>query len=102
MIRRPPRSTLFPYTTLFRSLGAGHQLGFEGPGDRKGLVAELRCLAHALEKASNTRSMTPNPNKPRNFSGRPSEGPRFEVQPPASMGRMLELDLSQQVAAPRT
>src|SRR3712207_8629178 len=25
MIRRPPRSTLFPYTTLFRSLG--HPLG---------------------------------------------------------------------------
>src|SRR2546422_7360352 len=23
MIRRPPRSTLFPYTTLFRSLGEG-------------------------------------------------------------------------------
>src|SRR2546427_1957647 len=31
MIRRPPRSTLFPYTTLFRSvpadLGNGHQAG---------------------------------------------------------------------------
>src|SRR5690348_17799097 len=26
MIRRPPRSTLFPYTTLFRSL-AGHRRG---------------------------------------------------------------------------
>src|SRR2546430_7198729 len=26
MIRRPPRSTLFPYTTLFRSLGI---LGFQ-------------------------------------------------------------------------
>src|SRR3712207_7488050 len=27
MIRRPPRSTLFPYTTLFRSRGpAGHPL----------------------------------------------------------------------------
>src|SRR5258708_14541155 len=26
MIRRPPRSTLFPYTTLFRS-GLGHVLG---------------------------------------------------------------------------
>src|SRR5438132_2767290 len=26
MIRRPPRSTLFPYTTLFRSLGAGHTI----------------------------------------------------------------------------
>src|SRR5258708_18264581 len=24
MIRRPPRSTLFPYTTLFRSVGAAH------------------------------------------------------------------------------
>src|SRR5256885_13138147 len=24
MIRRPPRSTLFPYTTLFRSPRAGH------------------------------------------------------------------------------
>src|SRR5256886_5184393 len=27
MIRRPPRSTLFPYTTLFRSLGAGKVAG---------------------------------------------------------------------------
>src|SRR5258706_11074222 len=26
MIRRPPRSTLFPYTTLFRSKGAGEDL----------------------------------------------------------------------------
>src|SRR3712207_8693023 len=24
MIRRPPRSTLFPYTTLFRSVNDGH------------------------------------------------------------------------------
>src|SRR2546422_3309065 len=30
MIRRPPRSTLFPYTTLFRSLDAVE------PGDRRG------------------------------------------------------------------
>src|SRR5258708_29987324 len=27
MIRRPPRSTLFPYTTLFRSHGAGVLVG---------------------------------------------------------------------------
>src|SRR5256885_7947755 len=27
MIRRPPRSTLFPYTTLFRSQGEGHEDG---------------------------------------------------------------------------
>src|SRR2546422_6633700 len=33
MIRRPPRSTLFPYTTLFRSRD-GHTLGFEHGGQR--------------------------------------------------------------------
>src|SRR3712207_7763064 len=27
MIRRPPRSTLFPYTTLFRSIGERGRLG---------------------------------------------------------------------------
>src|SRR5690349_23639582 len=27
MIRRPPRSTLFPYTTLFRSIGDGRGCG---------------------------------------------------------------------------
>src|SRR2546427_9396090 len=31
MIRRPPRSTLFPYTTLFRSM----RLGLQGEGDRR-------------------------------------------------------------------
>src|SRR2546430_4562884 len=32
MIRRPPRSTLFPYTTLFRSIDGGfrHNDGFIG------------------------------------------------------------------------
>src|SRR2546426_8330002 len=29
MIRRPPRSTLFPYTTLFRSNGDGVAVGIE-------------------------------------------------------------------------
>src|SRR3712207_6994854 len=33
MIRRPPRSTLFPYTTLFRSAGDGH-----GQHDRFGAI----------------------------------------------------------------
>src|SRR3712207_7622202 len=31
MIRRPPRSTLFPYTTLFRSLPRAALLHLEGP-----------------------------------------------------------------------
>src|SRR5688572_32252759 len=32
MIRRPPRSTLFPYTTLFRSVQVGLHLGEHGLG----------------------------------------------------------------------
>src|SRR2546430_7519858 len=37
MIRRPPRSTLFPYTTLFRSLSAaGTRPGQRGAGDAVG------------------------------------------------------------------
>src|SRR3712207_8584710 len=34
MIRRPPRSTLFPYTTLFRSLKAESMAGAK-PGERE-------------------------------------------------------------------
>src|SRR6267154_6699851 len=34
MIRRPPRSTLFPYTTLFRSVRPGPRDARRGPGDR--------------------------------------------------------------------
>src|SRR2546430_15632983 len=30
MIRRPPRSTLFPYTTLFRSVRRGSIRGYRG------------------------------------------------------------------------
>src|SRR5437588_6689346 len=46
MIRRPPRSTLFPYTTLFRSRDApravlGHQ-GDPGAGRRAALADLLR------------------------------------------------------------
>src|SRR5256885_6691535 len=46
MIRRPPRSTLFPYTTLFRSLGridhplVGHALGLAGEQDGEHEIGE--------------------------------------------------------------
>src|SRR2546427_5885550 len=57
MIRRPPRSTLFPYTTLFRSV-AGHKGAFdsvehrsgrgqEGSGARAGLPSEVRSSGRA-------------------------------------------------------
>src|SRR5689334_24995482 len=36
MIRRPPRSTLFPYTTLFRSCGDGRSRGRPRTAGRRG------------------------------------------------------------------
>src|SRR5260370_29481779 len=40
MIRRPPRSTLFPYTTLFRSIEVLHRLASSIGPDRKVIVLE--------------------------------------------------------------
>src|SRR2546430_3188100 len=51
MIRRPPRSTLFPYTTLFRSLQGG---GFGGAlwADRYQNIRNINIYLTAL--ATNT------------------------------------------------
>src|SRR5258708_25358897 len=48
MIRRPPRSTLFPYTTLFRSRNLGRSLGAEHAVDstHKDWPAEVRKLTN--------------------------------------------------------
>src|SRR3712207_7139105 len=48
MIRRPPRSTLFPYTTLFRSPGAP---GEHPPPDQAGLApVGLVAVAELAER----------------------------------------------------
>src|SRR2546427_2160594 len=41
MIRRPPRSTLFPYTTLFRSRCARVDVDGRAPADVVGLAQRL-------------------------------------------------------------
>src|SRR2546430_7416896 len=60
MIRRPPRSTLFPYTTLFRSLGSTDVSGVEAMmaiDTRMGLADDLLLygdkisMAHSLERS---------------------------------------------------
>src|ERR1017187_10757158 len=59
MIRRPPRSTLFPYTTLFRSVGTSKVIGAPGESppeiqrrftDRKStrLNSSHRCISYAV------------------------------------------------------
>src|SRR6266496_5993606 len=53
MIRRPPRSTLFPYTTLFRSF-FGHSVAVSGYGFS---IVRLRSLpARAASGLRRTRS----------------------------------------------
>src|SRR3712207_6860686 len=53
MIRRPPRSTLFPYTTLFRSQGPPRRAG--AGGDRQPPVA-LRLRPRLLRRPHPPRS----------------------------------------------
>src|SRR5687767_15320763 len=55
MIRRPPRSTLFPYTTLFRSrlLPARHPAAGAGAQRLRGrAAAEVRSEEHTSELQS--------------------------------------------------
>src|SRR5690349_23729087 len=65
MIRPPPRSTLFPYTTLFRSLTAqlldrnvprGEDLGPRNDPPRPVLVPDPDVLQLELEKRKPARS----------------------------------------------
>src|SRR2546422_5071061 len=53
MIRRPPRSTLFPYTTLFRS-GVGMLLGTIGGG----LLGQIHLYIPYLVRAAIDRKST--------------------------------------------
>src|SRR5256885_12150132 len=51
MIRRPPRSTLFPYTTLFRSLRAQKDRGKLPPeGEPRCLISKQTSLADWLRR----------------------------------------------------
>src|SRR3990170_555145 len=52
MIRRPPRSTLFPYTTLFRSQGATAAIMIQRPGHQGRHVGALRSEEHTSELQS--------------------------------------------------
>src|SRR5256885_4030761 len=52
MIRRPPRSTLFPYTTLFRSHVADCQKGQRAVGNAFELHHRLGRVQDALDRKS--------------------------------------------------
>src|SRR5256885_6073864 len=54
MIRRPPRSTLFPYTTLFRS----PDLGARARGAEEGVVGRDRVRVAAVDVEAQDRKST--------------------------------------------
>src|SRR5437588_5090966 len=57
MIRRPPRSTLFPYTTLFRSLPApAPKFSFSGGSDPAFLPASFSHAASRDRKSTRLNS----------------------------------------------
>src|SRR5690349_22779258 len=58
MIRRPPRSTLFPYTTLFRSACSRGRVRFQGDGapDPQRVSALERQQQRAEEHTSELQS----------------------------------------------
>src|SRR3712207_8268238 len=66
MIRRPPRSTLFPYTTLFRSEGS--------------ILIKPRSIVLALENLADIRNITAHNNVLLGHKCRRSEEHTSELQ----------------------
>src|SRR2546427_106476 len=58
MIRRPPRSTLFPYTTLFRSPGATLGPTLRASGDLEGVVREADVVVSSAPSHAVREVMT--------------------------------------------
>src|SRR5437870_10197613 len=56
MIRRPPRSTLFPYTTLFRSLRESHRRRFAWSGGRHHVARRTARRPRSEEHTSELQS----------------------------------------------
>src|SRR5256885_11434747 len=56
MIRRPPRSTLFPYTTLFRSLSA-KRVGPTGKAYGLDMTDEMLALARENQKKASIENV---------------------------------------------
>src|SRR5690348_17639628 len=78
MIRRPPRSTLFPYTTLFRSVAGQSPAGRRGlpqsAGDQSGssACAQLLYLFRDRGDAQHARRDHPDRKSTRLNSSHPS------------------------------
>src|SRR5699024_12864643 len=55
ILRRPPRSTLFPYTTLFRSSSGHKDWSYPAPGDHCGIAPYADKQTHVSRDRKSTR-----------------------------------------------
>src|SRR2546426_3401920 len=94
MIRRPPRSTLFPYTTLFRSPSIGAAAG--DAGAVAGATAASRAAGArraAVARAETGRAMAKRPRWTRRLLGESrSEEHTSELQSPCNLVCRLLLE----------
>src|SRR5256885_11121780 len=101
MIRRPPRSTLFPYTTLFRSRRMPDRIG------KYFLRSLTSSSAEPLEElgrsSSRSWSITPHPRprpcRPGAGAGARSEEHTSELQSPCNLVCRLLLEKKTQILA---
>src|SRR5258705_9995266 len=83
MIRRPPRSTLFPYTTLFRSPGIGGSPEAE-PGAGRGFVGRTNQTGRTHQGAEASIGRRDHATR--------SEEDTSELQSPRQQGSRLLLE----------
>src|SRR2546428_5282124 len=98
MIRRPPRSTLFPYTTLFRSSARHAVLALDRIGDRFRPVAIGLADDHRRSRDVRRRSVA---LQRRHRSAR-SEEHTSELQSRSDLVCRLLLEKKKNILTPRT
>src|SRR5438445_7196701 len=93
MIRRPPRSTLFPYTTLFRSGPVGDYVGVGQRGDPSQVLIRDRLPCCTDRKSTRLNSSHANISyavfclkKKKGLKERKSSRTHFEIPNPVRSG----------------
>src|SRR5690349_23976194 len=80
MLRLPPRSTLFPYTTLFRSQRRTHAIGEQEPVRQIGQRIVIGEIAEALFRILDRGDVAEHDNVVHHASGGRSEEHTSELQ----------------------
>src|SRR5689334_24486138 len=96
MIRRPPRSTLFPYTTLFRSQSEAHRIRQDADADAEQALACPHRAVRARQGVANASRQRVRPG-----AGRPrSEEHTSELQSQFHLVCRLLLEKKKKIEIP--